>query len=61
MVLLQRPDLRLTWASGEKGIRLESLSMSFSTPAACVCAGHVTPAWLLEGPRCAGGGGLKGH
>lgn len=47
-------DLRPTWASGEKGIRLESLSLSFSTPAACVCT-----ALGLEGPRRTRG--LKGH
>lgn len=37
--------LRPRWASGEKGIRLESLSSSFSTLAACVSsvsAGHMT-------------------
>lgn len=39
---------RPTWVSGEKGIKLKLSSLSFSTPAARVPAGHMTPAWLLK-------------
>lgn len=62
IVLQLRPDLSSQTHMGacrEKGIRLESLSLSFSTPSACVSAGHVTPACLLEDPRCPLR--LKGH